>query len=163
MLALQLRTRVPVARRKSRAAPPPPDPGAPDGEYRVAWTAEELEAAFVAAIENGFTDPIWNDDGLRAFLLGLAAENAGSYSLRLSGGRFELLRDGGDRPLCAGSMRYDAPRLALLAERGSFCYPSVLFEGEVTIDRDELRIDRSTMRAEFPSIVLFGTRALERR
>jgi hypothetical protein len=82
--------------------------------------------------------------------------------LRLEGSRFDLVRESNDHPVCTGSIRYEAPRLILLAERGSFCYPSVLFESDVSVDGRQLRLDHGSMRAEYPSMVLFGTRPLER-
>jgi hypothetical protein len=140
----------------------PPDAGAPEGEFRVAWTVDELATEMARSMETHFDAPLWDDGGPQRSFEGLATEIAGAYTLRLRDGRFELWRSAQDRPLCAGSVRYDAPRLSLLAERGSFCYPSVLFEGDVTVDDRELSVDPTTMRAEFPTLVLFGTRALER-
>jgi hypothetical protein len=139
----------------------PPDAGAPAGEFRISWPAEDLPPTMVAEMESYFGRPVWDDPGLQRGLADFAAELAGTYTLRLDGARFELLRESEVRPVCAGSIRYAAPRLSLLAERGTFCYPSVLFESDVFLRGDDLHVDATTMRAEFPSRILFGTRPLE--
>ncbi len=139
-----------------------PDPGTPEGEFRITWSPEELVAAMTSAAAAGYDEPLSDDEDVDHFFRGLAAESAGTYTLRVRGSRFELRRDDAERPVCAGSVRAAPPRLSLLAERGSFCYPSVLFEADVAVDDDGLRVEVGTMRAEFPSMVLFGTRPLQR-
>jgi WD40 repeat protein len=140
----------------------PLDAGTPRGEFRITWTADELPAQMVEEMESYFGRPVWGDASLQRGLADFAAELAGTYTLRLDGSRFDLVRESNTHPVCTGSVRYDAPRLTLLAERGSFCYPSVLFESDVFVDGDQLRLDPDSMRAEYPSMVLFGTRPLER-
>jgi hypothetical protein len=140
----------------------PPDAGIPQGEFRITWSAEELPSTMVAGLESYFEGAVWDDPELRRGLADFAAELAGTYILRLDRERFELLRDGSARSVCTGSVRYEPPRLSLLAERGTFCYPSVLFEADVAVDDRQLRVDPGTMRAEPPSLVVFGSRPLER-
>jgi hypothetical protein len=139
-----------------------PDEGAPGGRFRITWQADDLPPLMVADMERYYGRPVWDDPGLRRWLADLAAELAGTYTLRLEGRRFDLIRESDARPVCTGSIRFDAPRLTLLAERGSFCYPSVLFEGDVSLDDEGLRLQQGTLRAEFPTLIMFGTRPLER-
>jgi DNA-binding SARP family transcriptional activator/WD40 repeat protein len=139
-----------------------PDEGAPGGQFRITWQADDLPPLMVADMERYYGRPVWDDPGLRRWLADLAAELAGTYTLRLEGRRFDLIRESDARPVCTGSIRFDAPRLTLLAERGSFCYPSVLFEGDVSLDDEGLRLQQGTLRAEFPTLIMFGTRPLER-
>jgi DNA-binding SARP family transcriptional activator/WD40 repeat protein/energy-coupling factor transporter ATP-binding protein EcfA2 len=135
----------------------PADPGTPEGSFRISWTADDFSAAAVEDIRQAFGAPVWDD-----FTIGFAADFAGSYTLGLHGARFDLTRHGVADPVCTGSIRVLGTRISLLAERGAYCYPSILLEADFTVTRDELRFVRDGLRAEFPSTIVFGTHPLER-
>jgi hypothetical protein len=133
------------------------DAGIPEGSFRISWTAEELSLAAVESVERAFGAPVWDD-----LTVDFAEDLAGSYTLRLGGGRFDLFEDGVADAVCAGSIRLERNRISLRAERGAYCYPSILLEADFTVTRDDLHLALDGMRAEFPSIIAFGTRPLER-
>jgi hypothetical protein len=96
-------------------------------------------------------------DGLGDF----AGELAGTYTVTFGDGRFDIVNDGMADPYCVGSYAVRDGRAWLRPERG-FCYPIKLFDAAFAIDEGQLRFDPDTFRGEWPNMILFATRPLER-
>jgi hypothetical protein len=126
------------------------------GTFSISWTEREIESAVVDDLIAFAGAPLPSD-----FEVGFAADLASRFQFSFAGTRFELTADGTD-PICVGTVRVHGDRVSLMAERGRACNPTTLLEARFTLADDQLTFVRDGMRAEYPWMIAFGTRPLNR-
>ena len=136
-----------------------PDPTGTDalaGEYEIELTVPDLiDKATQAMVDRSGAPPP------SGFFDDLAGGLAGTYRLRLDGGRFDLRRSGSEEPVCVGSLVMRDNHVWLRSERGE-CYPVKFLDADVEVSDDQLRFDPVRIRTEFPWWLVLASEPLRR-
>jgi WD40 repeat protein len=141
------------------------EPAVPEraqGEYVLRWSAAELEAADLQAMEASWGRPLPVD--LVTEAREGATQFAGTHLLRLQASTFEITRENPAEVACAGSVLTESSgRLVFTGHRGRWCSgASRAFEAHLVTDGEILRFEPSTFRGP-DAIKLFLTdKPLER-
>lgn len=136
--------------------PEPPGADALAGTFEVTRTAGGIVDALTQAVIDRYGSaptPGSFDD--------LAAEIAGTYTIVLDGGRFDVRRSGTEEPVCVGSVVVRDDHVWLRSERGE-CYPVKFLDADVDVSDHELRFDPVRIRTEFPWWVALASGPLRR-
>lgn len=126
------------------------------GKFEVTHTTDDV----VDALTHVVTDR-YGSAPMSGSFDDLAAEIAGTYTLALDGGRFEVRRSGNEQPVCVGSVVVRDDHGWLRSERGE-CYPTKFLDAGFEVSNDELRFDPVRIRTEFPWWVVLASEPLRR-
>ena len=138
---------------------PAPGSDALVGTYQIAWTADQLVDAMTADVMNFLGTPA--PGGLPDSMHDLARGLAGTYTVSLSDGQFDVELDTMDEAFCTGTYAVRDDRVWLSSERG-WCKEIKFFDAAYSLTDEELRFDPHGFRGNWPYKITFATRALEK-
>ncbi|SOC53571.1 BTAD domain-containing putative transcriptional regulator [Ornithinimicrobium cerasi] len=135
------------------------DPSELAGTFALSWSPEELQRTFEEGMEEELS--VSREPAAAEEVVARAEELAGELTITFEDGVYEVLRQGANEPVCAGSYSLRDGVLSLGAERGR-CSPYTFFEASYRLDGDRLHLGEESFVGPWWERLTWTTRPLER-